>query len=550
MISAALALAACGTCAGFALSPRAHSSAQRRAGIAPLRPAAWAQRVVESARVLPAHARPPHPLRSASEGGEDLARAIEDTLVDGAAQKRYRVVDAKLSHVVVMPISEDTGSRDIECKITKGCLFLSVAGERILDGEMWGEVLPDECYWEIDEYKDKTGKEPRCIIIRLKKRVAEDWPFVIRGDYDLDAADWANRKVVSRKDFTKDDVEAALQLIVSLLKPAGLAPSPAPAAQDEPATPPADPPLKTLPTAPGSDQMQRQWEQAVRDTKEEEWRDTADAMSRAFSDGRPADEIQELLSVTQAALQGGPGSIDVERAPVAGLVFLRHSVTDVAQGDGVDADLGRALTEDGRVLATSSRRWFSTLVRTERQPFGLAFSSSAGRCIETAYLMGAPKPVVLDGVYDGTMEEEARAAFRELGYAPLADYVKAGHGGMLRRYAERVVVELADALASEVQSQTEDGDAAYLGSVAIYGHSVFSAAVAMLVSQALRLSREHTNTIATMMHGECEGMLVTPHGTGYCNLDPSKLPQQIDMQTAKTLSAIYATLRETGKLQQ
>ena len=53
-----------------------------------------------------------------------------------------------------------------------------------------------------------------------------------------------------------------------------------------------------------------------------------------------------------------------------------------------------------------------------------------------------------------------------------------------------------------------------------------------------------------MMHGECEGMLVTPHGTGYCNLDPSKLPQQIDMQTAKTLSAIYATLRETGKLQQ
>ena len=106
--------------------------------MAPLRPAAWARRVAESARVLPAHARPPRPLRSASEGGEDLARAIEDTLVGGAAQKRYRVVDAKLSHVVVMPISEDTGSRDIECKITKGCLFLSVAGERILDGEMWG----------------------------------------------------------------------------------------------------------------------------------------------------------------------------------------------------------------------------------------------------------------------------------------------------------------------------------------------------------------------------------------------------------------------------
>jgi hypothetical protein len=303
-------------------------------------------------------------LRGPARQGGVLAAGMQSSAEEQGFKKLYRVEDEKIKHTVILPIGEETTSREIECTITKTCLLLSVDGKRVIDGELWGQVIPDESYWEIDEH----GKDNRCIIIRLQKKSKEDWPFVIRGDYDVDAMNWANRRTVSRKDFSKDDVEKALQLIVSLLKPSGLsAASPA-----EPESPPVDEtlpgaiPLKKIPPMPGSEEMKRQWDQAVLETKEEEWRETADAMSKAFSDGRSSDEIQELLSVTQEALQGGPGSIDVELAPIAGLVFVRHSQTDKAQGDSVEEDLVRSLTEDGRSLATSSRRWFGTLLNAER----------------------------------------------------------------------------------------------------------------------------------------------------------------------------------------
>ena len=119
----------------------------------------------------------------------------------------------------------------------------------------------------------------------------------------------------------------------------------------------------------------------------------------------------------------------------------------------------------------------------------------------------------------GTMEADARKAFDELGYAPLADYVRAGHGATLRKYAERAVVELADALeeALAAQSAGKGGDgkvSPYLGTVAVFGHSVYSASVAMLIAQALRLKKEHTSTIASMVQGESEAFIVTPAGAG------------------------------------
>ena len=43
-----------------------------------------------------------------------------------------------------------------------------------------------------------------------------------------------------------------------------------------------------------------------------------------------------------------------------------------------------------------------------------------------------------------TAAQRAQAAYAALGNRPLADYIAAGHAALLRRYAERVVVELAD----------------------------------------------------------------------------------------------------------
>jgi len=302
-------LAMCSPSAGFAIPSGGGASRTVGAGRAP-------------AGVMALAARPPPafapalragvpwavgPGRGPRRGRPQVAPPMQMSAPDGEGGKPYTIVDSKLDHTVVMPISEETTSRMIECKITKACLFLSVEGQRIIDGEMWGEVVPDDSSWEIDEY----GDEDRCIVIRLRKKSKEDWPYVVRGDYDMEAADWANRRVVSRETIAKEDVEAALQLIVSLLKPSGLAPAATPAEEAPAAAPednalPGEEPLKKLPEVPGSTELKQEWEQMVLETKEEEWRDTADAMTRAFSDGRSSDEIQELLSVTQEALQVRP----------------------------------------------------------------------------------------------------------------------------------------------------------------------------------------------------------------------------------------------------
>jgi hypothetical protein len=53
----------------------------------------------------------------------------------------------------------------------------------------------------------------------------------------------------------------------------------------------------------------------------------------------------------QEALQGGVGSVDTRAAPIPCIVFVRHSLTDPAADDSVDADLGRMLTERPQLRA-------------------------------------------------------------------------------------------------------------------------------------------------------------------------------------------------------
>ena len=82
---------------------------------------------------------------------------------------------------------------------------------------------------------------------------------------------------------------------------------------------------------------------------------------------------------------------------------------------------------------------------------------------------------------------------------------------------------------SRRSSAGEGGDhkvSPYLGTVAVFGHSVYAASVAMLIAQALRLKKEHTSTIATLMHGESEAFIVTPGGAGLGMLVLAASPAQ------------------------
>eukprot|EP00285_Hemiselmis_virescens_P016562 CAMPEP_0173398034 /NCGR_PEP_ID=MMETSP1356-20130122/40307_1 /TAXON_ID=77927 ORGANISM="Hemiselmis virescens, Strain PCC157" /NCGR_SAMPLE_ID=MMETSP1356 /ASSEMBLY_ACC=CAM_ASM_000847 /LENGTH=528 /DNA_ID=CAMNT_0014357443 /DNA_START=144 /DNA_END=1730 /DNA_ORIENTATION=+ len=454
-----------------------------------------------------------------SESQPSDVKEGEDPNVPG-----YEVVHKRDETLVVVPISHKLGSKDVECEITSRYMMLSISGVgRLVQGELWAPVDADKSYWEIDSYKAYE----RCVVVRMAKKLPEEWPFLLKSDYRPDTVT-ASEGVISREgDISKEDVEKALQLIVTLMRP-----------------PDEAPPRKPGPEK-GAGQTEKQWYEAVKGAVDDEWKDTGKEMRDAMEQGATPEEVQDLLSLTQEALQSAEGPSDASRAPIAALAFVRHGKTFDAEDDSVDADLGRMLQDEGRVGASQARKWFNTLTRKGTKLGGVCFSSSAGRCLETAFLMESPTPCVLQGIYDGINEPDAREAFAKCGYAPLSTYVRDGYGGVLRKYAERALVELAQGIEAEVEKRRTGGGSGYLGTVSVYGHAVYSASMAMLVAQALKLPKEDLDLVARCNHGEAEGILVTARGTGHCNNDSEKLDEEVDMRTARVLSGVYQTLKAT-----
>lgn len=438
--------------------------------------------------------------------------------------------DGKKDALIVLPLPDTVKSKDIECKVTRRSVLLTVNGRRLIDGATWGALNADESFWEIDEYK----KLPRCLLLRLRKDSPAEWPFLLRSDYEL-PTDFAGRTVISRPEVEPADVEAALQVLVRLMRPED-------GQQQQ---------QQRQPNTEGEDKesgAEKRWKESVEEAREEAWRDAAQDVQAALRQG-DGEEVTEILEATRNAVQGGGGG---SAAPIACVAFVRHSAAEAPADASFHADRARVLTPQGQNAAHAAKKWFGTLCRGEGAPHGLALSSQAGRCLETAFLLAAPSPIVLEGVYEGMGEEEAWAAYQAEGEQAVAHYITQGHGAVLRQYAERVLVELADAVQLRLrQLRKEQGESAalHLGSVVVFGHGVFGAATALLLAQALRLPRPDTTLLAQALQGEADGLIVSASGTGHVTLDSTTLPEEVDMQTAKTLSAVYATLKKTGMIQ-
>ena len=71
-------------------------------------------------------------LRGPARQGGVLAAGMQSSAEEQGFKKLYRVEDEKIKHTVILPIGEETTSREIECTITKTCLLLSVDGKRVI----------------------------------------------------------------------------------------------------------------------------------------------------------------------------------------------------------------------------------------------------------------------------------------------------------------------------------------------------------------------------------------------------------------------------------
>eukprot|EP00593_Proboscia_inermis_P011730 CAMPEP_0171324050 /NCGR_PEP_ID=MMETSP0816-20121228/115942_1 /TAXON_ID=420281 /ORGANISM="Proboscia inermis, Strain CCAP1064/1" /LENGTH=411 /DNA_ID=CAMNT_0011822885 /DNA_START=60 /DNA_END=1296 /DNA_ORIENTATION=- len=81
---------------------------------------------------------------------------------------------------LLMPIDESVKSKDIVYSLKRGVLTLGLKGyvPAIDKQELWGEVILDECFWEID---DIDGK--RCVMLQLTKKQPGKWDFLYKSQY-------------------------------------------------------------------------------------------------------------------------------------------------------------------------------------------------------------------------------------------------------------------------------------------------------------------------------------------------------------------------------
>ena len=79
-----------------------------------------------------------------------------------------------------MPISEDVRAKDVTFQLANNVLTLGVEGEpAVIDAEeLWGRVLPDDAFWEIDDVDDV-----RCVILELTKRDYGKWEYLLKSQY-------------------------------------------------------------------------------------------------------------------------------------------------------------------------------------------------------------------------------------------------------------------------------------------------------------------------------------------------------------------------------
>ncbi|KAL3910327.1 MAG: hypothetical protein SGPRY_009098 [Prymnesium sp.] len=112
------------------------------------------------------HASPPR--RSSSlrlSAGDDLPFSYED---------------GRESSRVLLPIGEEVGAKQIVFSLASNRLTLGVSDAPLAidDEQLWGRVVANDCYWEIDEIEGR-----RCVLLELQKRDPGSWEYLLQSQY-------------------------------------------------------------------------------------------------------------------------------------------------------------------------------------------------------------------------------------------------------------------------------------------------------------------------------------------------------------------------------
>lgn len=98
-----------------------------------------------------------------------------------AAPPSFSYDDKDDKCIVTMPIASNVDSKDVVFSLSRGVLTLGVKGAALpIDGEaLWGRVLSEEAFWEIDNVEEKG----RCVVLELIKKDFGRWEYLLRSQY-------------------------------------------------------------------------------------------------------------------------------------------------------------------------------------------------------------------------------------------------------------------------------------------------------------------------------------------------------------------------------
>ena len=202
--------------------------------------------------------------------------------------------------------------------------------------------------------------------------------------------------------------------------------------------------------------------------------------------------------------EGATALADAVKATDVRLAYLRHGNTEPNE-----VDFDRTLTKQGKWQAVAAAKSYGLSLR----PFlPTALASEAPRAVETAKLFledaGRDVELVTDrSLYDGTMQPEGSAVFREIGYAPLDFYLKDGRAtAVLGDYAEIAATRVAATLAGF-------GKCSRRRTLVVVGHAIYLPAAALFAAEALGCDQKGRSQILGCDTQEAEGYLVEPDGS-------------------------------------
>ncbi|CAA7048647.1 unnamed protein product [Microthlaspi erraticum] len=122
---------------------------------------------------------------------------------NGMDLENYSWVQTLQEVTVNVPVPTGTKAKSVVCEIKKNHIKLGIKGQDpIIDGDLYGAVKPDDCYWNIEDQKVIS-------ILLTKRDQMEWWKCCVKGEPEIDTqkVEPENSKLADLDPETRSTVE-------------------------------------------------------------------------------------------------------------------------------------------------------------------------------------------------------------------------------------------------------------------------------------------------------------------------------------------------------